>query len=174
MLGICSSITEINMTFSDNSRLPSQAPASPLSSGHKDSQGDLLHCTVHSSVNLQWSVPFTVYSAQCSWKLYKAPNCSTPDWSCIEALGQPHHSATANQTRLESLPRGQSQLGRNKDKNCRFTIKSHDSDPRVKCWNNLPKTPNNWLVKSKTNMDYVGSATPPHNHHQGKRSPDIQ
>ena len=43
---------------------------------------------------------------------------------------------------------------------------------RVKKSRNLQQIINKKLTKTKTDEDYVGSATPPHNHRQGKRSPD--
>ena len=43
---------------------------------------------------------------------------------------------------------------------------------RVKKSRNLQQIMNKKLTKTKTDKDYVGSATPPHNHRQGKKSPD--
>ena len=42
-----------------------------------------------------------LFSVSCT-VLYIPLSCSISDWSCIEALGHPHHSTTANKTRLES------------------------------------------------------------------------
>ena len=45
---------------------------------------------------------------------------------------------------------------------------------RVKYLNNLQQITNKKLAKSKTNMDYVGSAAPPQNHLQCKGVPTRQ